>query len=133
MAGKQLIGYYACGKKCEKPLKGCRHACQLSCHEGTCEEHCKEEVKAVCPCGRRVEKRMCWDVQHIPGYDITKPVQIVLQCDDNCKKLEQPEQFKQPEQPEMIEKNQPTPMWLYLALLVLVIAILLGLGLKFAQ
>ena len=126
-----MSGYYACGKKCEKPLKGCRHSCQLICHEGICDEHCKEEVKVVCPCGTRSGKEVCWNVQQLPGYDMTKPVQIVLECDEHCKKQKQ-EKKEVPTQ--VIQQNQrATPIWLYVALLVLLIAVIMGFGLKIVQ
>ena len=46
------------------------------------------EVKVVCPCGQRIEKRLCYEVQKLPGYDETKPIQIVLECNENCCKHE---------------------------------------------
>ena len=123
-----MTGFYSCGKKCEKPLKGCRHYCHLSCHDGVCSEKCEEEVKVVCKCGCRVEKRCCSDVQQLPGYDAAKPIQVVLPCNETCKK----EEVKEINQEVKSVVTSPSHQnWIYIAVFIVILAILIGVGLKF--
>ena len=131
LSGKsQTRGYYSCSKKCGKPLPNCRHYCQQTCHEGECDVVCKEEVKVVCPCGKRVEKQFCNIVQQMKNYDIAKPVQIVLECNEGCTTIPQRNVIQptvnEPVQPISECKNNKNSMWIVLALVVLLVAIVIG-------
>lgn len=118
IAGKPTEnGVYACNRKCDKPLHNCNHLCQKQCHEGVCEENCMEEVKVVCSCGKRSEKRPCCDVQKKKGYVASRPVQIVLECDESCR-------GPVTEQKEVIVSKKPA--FQYYWIIVLIIAIIMG-------
>ena len=39
-----------CGRVCSKPLNGCDHFCQQSCHSGPCPP-CSTSITQVCSCG----------------------------------------------------------------------------------
>ena len=78
------------------------------------------EVKAVCPCGQRIEKRLCYEVQKLPGYDETKPIQIVLECNENCCKHE----MKQKEE-AVVSSSSFSYSWIIISCIIIIIAILL--------
>ena len=79
------------------------------------------EVKVVCPCGQRIEKRLCYEVQKLPGYDETKPIQIVLECNENCYKHE----VKQKEE-VVVSSSSFSYSWIIISCIIVIIAILLG-------
>lgn len=79
------------------------------------------EVKVVCPCGQRIEKRLCYEVQKLPGYDETKPIQIVLECNENCCKHE----VKQKEE-AVVSSSSFSYSWIIISCIIIIIAILLG-------
>lgn len=76
-----------------------------------------EEVKVVCSCGKRSEKRPCCDVQKKKGYVASRPVQIVLECDESCR-------GPVTEQKEVIVSKKPA--FQYYWIIVLIIAIIMG-------
>ena len=80
------------------------------------------EVKVVCPCGQRIEKRLCYEVQKLPGYDETKPIQIVLECNENCCKnnVEQKEEISVSPSSSSFSYS-----WIIISCIIIFIAILL--------
>lgn len=118
-------GFFCCNKVCQKPLKGCRHGCRLQCHEGPCAE-CEMDVAVKCPCGRQVKHMKCCEVQKLPGYDASCPVQVLLKCNKECEEQSNPKQGEKQQEKAVVPNT--TSYWLWVMCLVFaVMSVILGL------
>ncbi|KAK8792799.1 hypothetical protein WA158_004963 [Blastocystis sp. Blastoise] len=110
---------FSCGNICHKPLRYCSHFCCQKCHSGDCNiiqtmlkdtennsfsvssgipvdiYSCKDNVKVVCPCGKKKETWSCIDIHRKELLKMNKSVitnkykcigdkYIGLTCDDSC-------------------------------------------------
>mmetsp|Transcript_91503 Transcript_91503/g.218111 ORF Transcript_91503/g.218111 Transcript_91503/m.218111 type:complete len:955 (-) Transcript_91503:59-2923(-) len=71
-----------CSRPCGARRVHCSHTCQADCHPGSpCEDTpCKWKIKQACPCGQRVEERLCgaWS-GHLPSTS-------ALRCLPSCQR-----------------------------------------------
>ena len=93
--GKPLPCGHSCSSQCHagecKPCSSpcgarrvhCSHTCQADCHPGSqCEDTpCKWKIKQACPCGRRVEERLCGAFSGLPRPQTSQRFGCLPSCE----------------------------------------------------
>ena len=75
-----------------------------------------------CKCGKRKGEEVCWKVQGMKGYDARLPVQVVLECNEECGVAQVTEE-------KQVEKKSHSII--LVSVLVVLIAVLFGLWFQF--
>lgn len=74
----------ACGQKCLKTNRICKHKCQRQCHSGTCD-HCEIQVKVNCFCGEVSDKiELCGSLSRNQRSKLRSSSKLTISCGKIC-------------------------------------------------